>query len=152
MSINFTLGMNPAAVGTQQKGTIVFFGGGDGTEVNFNSYITPQPNSYNSLGFQTVQVVWGAPWEQNGTGGPPSSIKDAACRPAAILDWVFHLGHVYNGGGRCAQGGSAGSAAIAYSMAEYGEYNYLDNVELTSGPVLSDIALGCQTTITHGTV
>jgi hypothetical protein len=39
----------------------------------------------------------------------------------------------------CALGDSAGSAAIAYSLAYYGAGSYLDNVELLSGPVLSDI-------------
>src|SRR5258708_25371625 len=123
------------------KGTIVFFSGGDGTAVDFNQYIAPQGNSYNSKGFQTAQVVWWSPWEEIGTGvnGPMRSIQATACRPAGILDWFFHQGHVYSGGGRCAQAVSAGSAGVAYSMAEYGEYSYLDNVELQSGPPLSDI-------------
>jgi hypothetical protein len=44
--------------------------------------------------------------------------------------------------GMCAQGFSAGSAAVAYSLAYYGAV--LDNVELISGPVLSDIEQGCE--------
>jgi hypothetical protein len=44
----------------------------------------------------------------------------------------------------CAQGFSAGSAQIAYSLAYYGAGSYLDNVELISGPVFSDIMQGCQ--------
>jgi hypothetical protein len=44
----------------------------------------------------------------------------------------------------CAQGLSAGSAQIAYSMAYYGAANFLDNVELISGPPLSDIEQGCE--------
>ena len=44
----------------------------------------------------------------------------------------------------CAQGFSAGSAAVAYSLAYYGAWSYLDNVELISGPVLSDIRQGCE--------
>lgn len=44
----------------------------------------------------------------------------------------------------CAQGFSAGSAAVAYSLAYYGLGSNLDNVELISGPVLSDIKQGCQ--------
>ncbi len=44
----------------------------------------------------------------------------------------------------CAQGDSAGSAAVVYSMTYYGAASYLYNVELISGPVLSDIKQGCQ--------
>jgi hypothetical protein len=53
----------------------------------------------------------------------------------------------------CAQGASAGSAAIAYSLAWYGGSTWsgtgssplspLKNVELLSGPVLSEIDQGC---------
>lgn len=44
----------------------------------------------------------------------------------------------------CAQGASAGSAAIAYSLAEYGAWDYLNHVEFQSGPVLSDLSVGCN--------
>jgi hypothetical protein len=44
----------------------------------------------------------------------------------------------------CAQGGSAGSAALAYYLAYYGGGSTLDAVELTSGPTLSDLRLGCE--------
>jgi len=44
----------------------------------------------------------------------------------------------------CALGDSAGSAAVAYSLAYYNAGSYFDNVELLSGPVLSDIEQGCQ--------
>src|SRR2546423_14143085 len=51
----------------------------------------------------------------------------------------------------CAQGSSAGSAAIAYALAWYGAGDstvqnggYLDNVELLAGPPLSDIYEGCE--------
>lgn len=45
----------------------------------------------------------------------------------------------------CAQGKSAGSAAIAYAMSWYGAGSYLKNVELLAGPVLSRIDDGCKT-------
>jgi len=44
----------------------------------------------------------------------------------------------------CAQAGSAGSAAVGYSLAFYGASAWLDNVELISGPVLSNIQDGCE--------
>jgi hypothetical protein len=43
----------------------------------------------------------------------------------------------------CALGDSAGSAAIAYSLAYYNAGSFLDAVELVSGPVFSDIKEGC---------
>jgi len=50
--------------------------------------------------------------------------------------------------GMCAQGASAGSAQIAYTLAYYGPPTgsswYIDIVELISGPVLSDIKQGCE--------
>lgn len=53
-----------------------------------------------------------------------------------------------NKAGMCAQGASAGSAQVAYSLAYYGAPAgtqwWIDNVELISGPVLSDIKQGCQ--------
>jgi hypothetical protein len=43
----------------------------------------------------------------------------------------------------CAQGESAGSAAIAYAMTWFGQASLLTNIELLSGPVLSTIDDGC---------
>jgi hypothetical protein len=54
---------------------------------------------------------------------------------------------MYTGGGMCAQGASAGSGALGYSLAWYGAGDgtkgYIDKVELISGPVFSDVAQGC---------
>lgn len=136
--IGFTYGVvNPG--GTQ--GTVVFFNGQDGTSPGFSKYIpayTPPMRD-----FQTVQVVWASAWEDTGKG-KGVDVKTAACRPATLLDWFLHQKNVYAGGGMCAQGASAGSAAIAYSLAEYGAYQYLNHVVLESGPVLSDISVGCD--------
>ena len=46
-------------------------------------------------------------------------------------------------GAFCAQGHSAGSSALAYSMSHYG-IDRLDHVELVSGPVMSDLKQGCE--------
>jgi hypothetical protein len=47
----------------------------------------------------------------------------------------------------CAQGFSAGSGAVTYSLAWYGSAAYLDNVELLSGPPFGDIEQGCRVPI-----
>jgi hypothetical protein len=136
--IGFTYGVvNPNG----KDGTVVFFSSDDGTTVEFSQYVaayTPPAHD-----FQTVQVVWETPWEETGNG-TGTSIKAAACRPATLMDWLLSQGNAYSGGGMCAQGDSAGSAAIAYSMAEYGAHQYLTHVELESGPVLSDLSMGCN--------
>jgi hypothetical protein len=136
--IGFTYGIvNPSG----KQGTIVFFNGEDGNTPGFSQYIAEYtPPAQN---FQTVQVTWSTAWEETGndTG---DSLKAAACRPATLLDWLLNQKNVYGGGGMCAQGASAGSAAIAYALTEYGAYEYLNHVELESGPVLSDMSMGCN--------
>jgi hypothetical protein len=124
-----------------KQGTIVFFNGDYGTTPGFQDYVakyTPPAQD-----FQTVQVIWSTAWEDTGNGDG-DSLKNAACRPATILNWLLNQKNVYAGGGMCAQGASAGSAAIGYALTEYGAYQYLNHVELESGPVLSDISVGCN--------
>ncbi|MGA8432222.1 MAG: hypothetical protein WB729_20520 [Candidatus Sulfotelmatobacter sp.] len=123
-------------IGSGTAGTIVIFNGGGGnTGAGGTDFVSP----YTTAGYRVVQVVWNSAWEATGTG--TSNIKTAGCRPATVLNYVFTS--IYSAGGMCAQGTSAGSAAIGYALAEYGAGSYLDNVELLSGPVLSDIEKGC---------
>ncbi len=83
----------------------------------------------------------GTPWEDpnNGAGG---DILAAACRPATFLSYINGNSGIHQGA-MCAQGFSAGSAALAYSMSWYGAGKYLKNAEFLSGPVLSEIDKGC---------
>jgi hypothetical protein len=138
VDIGFTYGvMNPGG----SQGTVVFFNGENGTGVGFEQYVkayTPP-----ALDFQTVQVIWSSAWEDTSHGNGVS-LKTAACRPATLMDWLLRQRNVYAGGGMCAQGASGGSAAIAYAMAEYGAYQYLNHAELESGPVMSDVSIGCN--------
>ena len=135
------------------KGTIVFLTGGDGTtpataELGELDYA----RAYYDAGYEIVQIKWDSAWEQtdvpsqSNTPYPPN-IQYAACRPATFLKFVndnyFTRGTTIKNA-ICAQGGSAGSAQVAYSLAFYGAGGYLDNVELLSGPPLSDIEQGCQ--------
>jgi hypothetical protein len=119
-------------------GTIVFLEGGAGTD----AYQDPTyPQKYLEQGYQLVYMTWDTDWEAtNGGGG--NSIKDAACRPATFLNYVYE--NLYNQGGMCLQALSAGAGAAAYSLAWYGSSSYLDNVELLSGPVFGDIEQGCM--------
>lgn len=127
------------------KGIVVYLDGGDG-----NTAVGEEPEYeilqyYAAQNYGVVEIAWSSAWEQ--TSIP--NIQNAACRPATFLSYVYN--NVYlpiasgNGvAGMCAQGFSAGSAAVAYSLAYYGAWSYLDNVELISGPVLSDIKRGCE--------
>src|SRR5579872_131208 len=134
------------------KGTIVFFSGGPGTAVDLGDI--NNATYYFSQGYEVIQVEWADDWELTtipaANGGSDTTtytanIQLAACRNATLLNYIFTGGNtkLYSGGGRCAQGSSAGSAAIAYALTFYGAGNYLDAVELISGPPLANIYQGC---------
>jgi len=149
-NLNFTYSYdNPGS----PKGTIVFFSGGSGTsdagDDDFADY-------YFTNGYEVVQIEWAYDWEgttvpaqytgNNDSTTYTANIQLAACREATFLNFIFNTNNatLYSGGGRCAQGSSAGSAAIAYALTFYGAGNYLDAVELKSGPPLADIEQGCE--------
>lgn len=126
-----------------QRGTVILFNGGDGTQV--------QPGrpggstfdeSYLAAGYQIVQTAWETAWEDTGVPGA-KNIKVAACRAATLLNYVYQTVYDRNGG-MCAQGASAGSGELAYALAWYGASDYLDKVELVSGPVFGDVEQGCM--------
>ena len=123
-------------------GTIVMFSGGAGTSPSEYADDNVAYATIYQTNYVIVQVEYDSAWEDptNSTGG---KILDAACRPATFLNWVNNSSYLHGTGAMCAQGSSAGSAAIAYSLAWYGASSYLTNVELLSGPVLSEIDQGC---------
>jgi hypothetical protein len=141
LDIQVTYGLtNPDGV---PRGTIAFFNGAGGTQpYGGASRGRNYSEVYLQAGYQVVQSAWQTDWEDTGISGG-KDVKTAACRPAALLNF-FHQTLYEGDGGMCAQGASAGSAAVAYSLAWYGSSNYLDKVELLSGPVLSDIDQGCM--------
>jgi len=108
-------------------------------------------DAYFRAGYEVVQIAWADAWEYTYANmtGKTGNIQVAACRPATAFNWVYSnffpsiLG-ANSHAGMCALGDSAGSAAIAYSLAYYGAGSYLDAVELLSGPVLSDLEQGCE--------
>ncbi len=114
-----------------------------------------------------MQLQWagGAQWEDVNQGtpnancpAPPSppctpNILAASARPASFLAYIYNNYLLPIRGstpsnptaGMCVEGFSAGSAAAAYTLADWGGDKYLDKVELLSGPVLNDIQGGCLT-------
>lgn len=155
--IGLTFGwLNPTGIianVTAAKGVIVLFNGGGGGPLpgNFN-----YADNYFNAGYEVVQAAWAAnqDWEQtyfDFAQGDIANIQNAACRPATFLNYIYTNSAYFpavqtanSKAAMCAQGLSAGSAAIAYSLVYYGASNWLDNVELVSGPVLSDLEQGCE--------
>lgn len=160
--LQFVYGVkNPAG---QSKGTIVMLSGGSGGLAAESISEIAYVNSYVAAGYQVVQIAWGPneaghrgagiPWENTNvnTNDHPFSIRSAACRPASFMNWVRNGGLVWTRGGMCAQGTSAGSAAVSYALAWYNAgaataangQGYLDKAVMENGPPFSDIDRGCE--------
>ncbi|MFZ0318296.1 MAG: hypothetical protein WAL56_04145 [Candidatus Sulfotelmatobacter sp.] len=132
-------------------GTVIIFSGGSGTLGTLGQH-NEFAAEYFGAGFEVVEIAWQTDWEQT---SDPLGILTAGCRPAGFLNYALHSSLLNarlskSTNGFCGHGGSAGSGALAYSLAWYADQdgNYLstdlDDVELTSGPIFGDIRLGCQ--------
>jgi hypothetical protein len=137
------------------KGTVAVLSGAGGmTPATSTGHENEAIQVYLADGFEIVQVKWNSDWEAAKSFYVPDTfgnIQSAACRPAGFLHFVYSSTNpvlFQPGGGMCAHGLSAGSAAVVYALAWYGaswgSTGYLDNVELLSGPVLSGVDLGCK--------
>jgi hypothetical protein len=125
------IGVTWGTVGSGTAGRIVVLNGNGDTVPDGAEYAT----QYTQAGFVVTQIIFASDWEDGG------DLLAAACRPATVLDY-FHS--QTTAGAYCAQGISAGSGAIGYGLAWYGLSAELDNVELTVGPVFSNIVAGCE--------
>ncbi|MFZ0419237.1 MAG: hypothetical protein WAM04_14150 [Candidatus Sulfotelmatobacter sp.] len=128
------------------KGTIVFLSGAGGTD---DSGDADPAGFYFANGYEVIQIEWADDWEYTGgndTNTTPANVRLAACRGATLLNFIFNTNNttLYSGGGRCAEGSSAGSGAIAYALTFYGAGSYLDAVEMKSGPPIADFEQGCE--------
>lgn len=108
-----------------------------------------------NAGYNTVQISFGAPFDQGSTPRGwltgPGGVRRLACRYATVADWVYHNPTIINpnvtasnSAPMCATGNSGGSAALTYAAYEYGLSSELAMIEPTSGPVMSRIDQGCQ--------
>jgi hypothetical protein len=107
-------------------------------------------------GYNTVQVSFGAPFDNGSTPRGwltgPGGVRRLACRYATVADWVYHnptkinstnVGAT-NSAPMCATGNSGGSAVIAYAVYEYGLVSEFKMIEPTSGPVMTRLDMGCS--------
>ncbi len=131
-----TWGMKPGLGTNAGAGTVIIFNGAAGVIAGGREYVT----AFTGAGFTTVQVAWNVAWQD--TGLAAKNILTAACRPAAVGQYLHDT--VYTTGGFGVLGGSAGAGAAAYWLAWYNGGNLLDNAELASGPPYSDIEQGCE--------
>ncbi|MFZ0317609.1 MAG: hypothetical protein WAL56_00660 [Candidatus Sulfotelmatobacter sp.] len=128
------------------KGTIVFLSGAGGTDDTGDQ---GPAGFYFANGYEVIQIEWADDWEYTGgndTNTTTANVRLAACRGATLLNFIFNTNNstLYSGGGRCAEGSSAGSGAIAYALTFYGAGSYLDAVEMKSGPPIADFEQGCE--------
>lgn len=117
-----------------RAGTIVVFGGGGGTRPTGAGFVT----DYHNAGYTVIDTQWDqGGWDMNQKA---PNILASACRGATLLNYLSSK----STGAFCAQGFSAGSSEVAYSMSWYGMDQKLNHVELLSGPVMSDLKAGCE--------
>jgi hypothetical protein len=128
-------GIAPGITASNVQGVVVYFDGSAGTDPSMEQSEYDMMSYYFTQGYEVVQVAWNTAWEAVWNPWPYSSspignIQNAACRPASFLYYVDTAAASYNlfqavvagnaAAGMCAQGFSAGSAQIAYSLAYYG--------------------------------
>jgi hypothetical protein len=121
----------------------------DSNGVNTNGGLAVVQNIFNA-GFTTVQVSFGSPFNNaagavNGWLQGPGGVRHLACRYATVANWTYQ--NIHNSSTTepfCATGNSGGSGAIGYALSEYGLNSIFTGVELTSGPVMTRLDVGCS--------
>ncbi len=124
--IGVTFGTYPGTAGT-----IVFLNGSGDTLPGG----TGELNTYEKSGFGVAQFAFSSDWE-----GGAADILTAACRPATMLNYFYTPA---SNTPYCAEGVSAGSSIMGYALAWYGLDSEFDNVEMSVGPVFSNLVQGC---------
>jgi hypothetical protein len=113
-------------------GLVAFVNGASDTTPGGANYL----KKYLAYGFAIEQVVFPTGWEM--TGETPN-LKNASCRLATLLSYLQQQDPSLP---FAAQAGSAAAGGVGYALAWYGFAPQV--VELSSGPVFSDIELGCE--------
>jgi len=143
-----TPALNPPA------GTVLFTVGQGGANLYDTEYTYGSTTVGNILAanYTTVQVSFGAPFDgganPNGWLTGPGGPRRLACRYATVANWVNGNPQTINknattGAPLCATGNGTGADAIAYGVSEYGLNAIFKMIELTSGPLLTEVDQGC---------
>jgi hypothetical protein len=107
-------------------------------------------NGVLGAGYTTVQISFGSPFNsnagsENGWLQGPGGVRRLACRYATVAGWVYQNIHNSNTSAPfCATGNSGGAGAIGYAVFNYGLDTVFSMVELTSGPPMTRVDLGCS--------
>jgi pimeloyl-ACP methyl ester carboxylesterase len=109
-----------------------------GGQPNPTPLVAPFFNSLLAAGHQIILVRWNGAWY-----GTPPTIQlgqlAAACRPATVMQWVKQN---YPAPRFNVIGTSAGGAAIAYALADYGIV--IDKAVVDSGPPFMELRKACE--------
>jgi len=132
---------------TNQTGTltgdVVLQAGSTGT-----SPIPIFSQPFAAAGLRNTVVAWDSTWEQVGSAYP-GSLLAAAGKMEAVLDWIY--ANIRGSGAStayCAWGASAGSSALLYAIAQYGEGDSkLDHVQVQAATPFARIDVLCNPTV-----
>jgi len=144
----------PAGGISASIGTVLFMAGEGGTELyeaftHGRDVISNGSAGVVPAGYTAVQFLWNASGETNGwlTGPSLDGPRGLACRFATAALWAYNNGSARKAGTAfCGTGNSGGSSAYAYALSEFGLYQNFDMVEVTSGPPMGRVDLGCTAT------
>jgi hypothetical protein len=113
-------------------GLVAFVNGASDTSPGGANYL----RGYLADGFAIEQIVFPTGWEV--TGETPN-LTNASCRLATLLSYLQQQNPSLP---FATQAGSSAAGGVGYALAWYGFAPQV--VELSSGPVFSDIELGCE--------
>jgi hypothetical protein len=122
--INVTLGTTSGPLGM-----VVFANGSFGSLPGGATYLNP----LRELGYSTAAFAWPSTGWQDGVG----NLIQAACRPATLFNYIA------NGGSIFVIAASGGAGAAAFCISWYQGCPIVNNA-FTSGPVYSNVGLGCE--------
>lgn len=136
------------------KGTVLFIVGSGGANLYDTQYSHGSTTVGNilSAGYTTVQISFGMPFDggaPNGWLAGPGGVRRLACRFATVANWINSNPALINPNTTsttpfCATGNAEGAGAIGYAVSEYGLNAIFKMIELTSGPVMTELDQGCN--------
>lgn len=132
-----------AAPGTQPRGLVMCFTGGEGTAWWAQGATGRAPvltQELQALGFAVVQLRWTDVWHHS-SRNDDCGVARLAFQPATMIKYVYDTYYVPMGispkigeAGFCLTGGSGGASQISYALSHYGLDSLVDVLIPTGGP------------------